>query len=241
VGKWSTKEGSEMSALYKNSFIPFATIMLCLLLCAPLLGAGMSTQASARPYVEDAIDARLKQAGLVNLREMDTSFDIELRYATSDNFTGTQLYNSQKAYLTPQTAKKLASANKEFISMGYRIKLFDAYRPLTVQKILYSYVSGHKTIYIANPYAKASNHNRGCAVDITLVRLDGTPVPMPTDFDTFESSASIYYRGATEQEKKYRELLASVMAKHGFKRLDIEWWHFDDTDAGKYPVLDIVF
>lgn len=240
-----------MAKVYRNSFFPFFVIAFALILCIPLLGIEKhadalsvkpvaSSSAVTDPLTQDtAVDLQLKNAGLVNLRQQQTTFDINMRYGTADNLTGRALYQSQRAYLRPETAQKLVEANNEFLTLGYRIKIWDAYRPLSVQKVLYD-VSGHSW-GIANP-AEGSNHNRGAAVDITLERLDGTQLDMPTDFDNFD-----YYKSrigstlCTATEQQNRELLAKVMVKHGFARLECEWWHFDDTDAGKYTLIDIPF
>lgn len=240
-----------MTKIYRNSFFPFAVIAFALILCIPLLGiekhadalavkTSASSSAVTDPLAQDtAVDLQLKNAGLVNLRQQQTTFDINMRYGTVDNLTGRALYQSQRAYLRPETAQKLVEANNEFLALGYRIKIWDAYRPLSVQKVLYT-ASGHSW-GIANP-AEGSNHNRGTAVDITLERLDGTALDMPTDFDTFTVKAFITQKSnCTATELQNRELLGSVMIKHGFNRIDCEWWHFDDSDAGKYTLIDIPF
>lgn len=147
----------------------------------------------------------------------------------------------QKAYLRPETAKKLAAANREFDRLAYRIKIFDAYRPFSVQKVLYAKVPREERLYIANPSKNGSNHNRGTAVDMTIERLDGSPVKMPTDFDAFNYKAGIYDRGCTPEERQNREFLASVMVGYGFVREECEWWHFNDSDSAEYRIIDIIF
>ncbi|MDR3552800.1 MAG: M15 family metallopeptidase [Clostridia bacterium] len=241
-----------MYGIYKNNVILFAAVVLALLLCLPFLAPSVAAkkQAPLKAPASSAVtssktaaddDSRFTAAGLVNLARMNAGFVFNLRYATTNNFTGTKLYGAARAFLRAGTAQKLAAANREFMSMGYRIKIFDAYRPYTIQKILFSKVPSGRAGYIANPYKGGSNHNRGAAVDMTLVHLDGSPVAMPSDFDTFNERASIYYKGCTKQQAADRELMAAVMVRHGFKRLPCEWWHFDDTDVSKYGLIDIVF
>jgi D-alanyl-D-alanine dipeptidase len=127
------------------------------------------------------------------------------------------------------------------MSMGYRIKIYDAYRPLSIQKVLYAKVPSGEKSYIADPYTNGSNHNRGVAVDITIEHIDVQPLSMPANFDTFNYSANINFRRCSNEQIKNRELLAEVMIRHGFSRINCEWWHFDDTDALKYSLLDLNF
>jgi D-alanyl-D-alanine dipeptidase len=234
-----------MPNIYKTNIFPFVAIVLALLLCIPLLGINTSEVKKVQNTVQIAstttnIDKDFLDAGLVNLEKMNAGFDFDLRYATTNNFTGTKLYTNPRCFLRQETAQKLEAANKEFLSLGYRIRIYDAYRPLSIQKILYAKVPSSEKGDIANPYY-GSNHNRGAAVDITIERSNGQPVSMPTDFDTFSNQARITYKGCSKEQIINRELLASVMMRHGFDRLNCEWWHFDDTDASKYGVLDLVF
>lgn len=176
--------------------------------------------------------------GLVELQKLDDSFVIDLRYATENNFTGKIIYSKAVCLINKNTAKKLIAANNEFKEMGYRIKVFDAYRPFSAQKILWE--AADDKSFVANPN-KGSIHNRGAAVDVTLVDKDGKEVDMPSGYDEFTDRARINYTGCTELQKENRELLARVMVKHGFKRISNEWWHFDDTNAQNYPILDVSF
>lgn len=181
---------------------------------------------------------------LVDLSTLDTTLTISLKYATTDNFAGEQFYPKiAKAYLLENTAQKLVAANEELYKLGYRIKVFDAYRPNRYQYLLREAadrINPATKGYIANPVT-GSNHNRGASVDITLTDLEGHELAMPTGFDFFGSEASIYYDGCTEEEKANRELLGKIMESNGFRRISSEWWHFDDVDYKNYPILDIDF
>ncbi|MGI6632454.1 MAG: D-alanyl-D-alanine dipeptidase [Bacillota bacterium] len=184
-------------------------------------------------------DPSIKEVeGLVDVTQLDNTFVIELRYATEDNFTGKKIYTEAKCLLMRGTAEKLAAANREFAEMGYRLKIWDAYRPLSAQQTLWDVVSDRS--FVADP-KKGSIHNRGAAVDVTLVDNNGNELPMPTGFDDFSEKASITYDGCSEEEARNRELLAEVMMRNGFVRYDAEWWHFTDSDAGNYPLLDVQF
>lgn len=181
---------------------------------------------------------------LIDLSTLDTNLTISLKYATTDNFAGEEFYPKiAKAYLLENTAKKLANANEQLYKLGYRIKVFDAYRPNRYQYLLRSAaekINPATKGYIANPVT-GSNHNRGASVDITLTDLEGHELAMPTGFDFFGPEASIYYDGCTEEEKANRELLGKIMQDNGFRRISSEWWHFDDIDYKNYPILDVDF
>lgn len=182
--------------------------------------------------------------GLVDVTKLNSNFIIELRYATTNNFAGKQFYPKiAKAYLQKSTAEKLVAANEELYQLGYRIKIFDAYRPKRYQYELRNAATeiNPKTQgYIANPDT-GSHHNRGTSVDITLTDLEGREIDMPTGYDHFGAEANISYTGCTDEQKNNRELLGKIMVKHGFRRINSEWWHFDDLDFRDYPLLDIDF
>lgn len=171
----------------------------------------------------------------VNLADVDDRIIIELRYAAADNFTGAVLYPVSVCLLRAETAQKLIGAEDRFEALGYRIKVWDAYRPLSAQRILYEAVED-KT-FIANP-ENGSRHNRGGAVDITLTDMGGIELEMPSDFDDFAKS----YRDDPEMSETAREhmdVLTSVMTECGFTPIRSEWWHFDDSDWLTYPILDL--
>lgn len=177
--------------------------------------------------------------GLVAVCDYDQSFVIDLRYGTDNNFTKKKIYDNPTCMLQKDTLKKLIAANNEFKQYGYRIKIWDAYRPYSIQKHLWSIVSDRR--FIADPYYHGSRHNRGAAVDITLVDDKGNELEMPTDFDNFTTAAYRNSTTASETAKKNVDLLTRVMVKHGFKTIETEWWHFDDSNADSYPLLDIQF
>jgi len=182
--------------------------------------------------------------GLVDINSLPSNFIIELRYASTNNFANKQFYPKiAKAYLQESTAEKLVAANEEFYKLGYRIKIFDAYRP---QRYQYDLREAAKELnpktqgYIADPET-GSHHNRGTSIDITLTDLEGRELNMPTAYDYFGPESGINYNGCTKEEKDNRELLGKIMEKHGFRRISSEWWHFDDTDFRDYSLLDVDF
>jgi D-alanyl-D-alanine dipeptidase len=182
-------------------------------------------------------DTTSDQSGLVPVLDYDDSFIIDLRYSTTNNFTGKKIYPVDTCLLQKGTLDKLINANNEFKKLGYRIKIWDAYRPASVQVHLWNLVKD--TRFIASPYASGSRHNRGAAVDITLVDSTGKELEMPTGFDEFNTSAYRTNTNISDAAKKNLELLTSVMEKNGFDRIETEWWHYDDSEADNYPILDI--
>lgn len=193
---------------------------------------------SSTPQSDSAPNGEEYHAELVKLNELDDSFVYDLKYASTDNFTGKKIYSHAICLIHRNTAQKLISANNDFKQLGYRIKIYDAYRPYSTQRILYD-AAENKT-FLADP-EKGSHHNRGAAVDITLVDEKGNELPMPSKFDEFSIRSRINYYRTEKELINNRELLGRVMVKHGFKRIGNEWWHFEDTDAKKYPLLDIPF
>ncbi|MBU3209270.1 M15 family metallopeptidase [Clostridium algidicarnis] len=179
------------------------------------------------------IDYTKDLSGLVPINISEYDFVLDLRYATDNNFTGKKVYDAYVAVLQKDTLNKLISANEDFKALGYRIKIWDSYRPGPVQEQFWNIVQDRR--YIASPYYNGSRHNRGTAVDLTLVDSKGKELEMPTGFDEFNTTA---YRNAimTNSAKKNVDLLTEVMVKNGFSPIETEWWHFDDINADSYPI-----
>jgi len=160
----------------------------------------------------------------------------EIRYATENNFTHKKLYGAAKCLLRPEAARALADVADSLAKKGFRLKVWDCYRPLSVQKVLWSLVPDER--YVANP-AQGSRHNRGAAVDLTLVDKKGRELPMPTAFDDFTDKAHRDSTDASPEALRNRALLEEVMTRHGFDGLPTEWWHFDFRGWEKYELLDV--
>ena len=174
---------------------------------------------------------------LVDLSKLSTGLVYDLKYAASDNFTGTKLYSDSICCLQEETAWKLVKTNEEVMKSGFRIKLWDAYRPLSVQKAMWKIMPDSK--FLANPYKKGSRHNKGAAVDITLVDENGVEAEMPSGFDDFSLKASRLNPNMSPTAKKNLKILTDAMVKSGFKTINSEWWHYDDADNSKYSLLDV--
>ncbi len=160
----------------------------------------------------------------VNLKEYSSDFVYDMKYATEDNFLKAKVYDCAECYLRYKTVKALIKANEAFMKEGLRIKLYDCYRPLDIQKRMWAIVSNPE--YVADP-AKGSIHNRGGAVDITLVKKNGKELKMGTSFDFFGPEAGHNYEDLSQKVKDNRYLLKRVMLENGFNSFDSEWWHYN--------------
>ena len=177
------------------------------------------------------------QESLVNLEEISTEFVYEIRYATPNNFIGEILYDCAKCLLRPEVAQALSEANQYFCELGYRIKIYDCYRPLDVQKKMWAKVP--KPGYVGNPYGNGSIHNRGAAVDMTLETLDGCYVEMGSDYDYFGRKAHTDNYNLSKEILANRKLLFEGMQKFGFSTIRTEWWHFNYKRNRSYKTLNI--
>jgi D-alanyl-D-alanine dipeptidase len=178
-----------------------------------------------------------RSADLVDVQQTVPGIVLDIRYATTNNFTGQQLYPFSKCYLRRASAEKLRAAQAELATMGYGLKIFDGYRPLSVQWKMWEVYP--QPGYVADP-RKGSRHNRGAAVDVTLIKLsDGTELPMPTPYDDFTEKAHRKFKDLPAEVIRNRELLEQVLTKNGFVGLHTEWWHFDDKDWREYPIMDV--
>lgn len=179
------------------------------------------------------------QNQLVDLEEYIPGIVLDIRYATTNNFTKEKIYTLSKAYARKPVAESLKKAQSDFNKLGYGIKVFDSYRPYSATVKFYEVY--HDTTYVASPY-RGSRHNRGCAIDMTIIDLKtGKDVPMPTEYDSFKKEAWPSTPVKDPVIKKNRELLISVMEKYGFKVNSSEWWHFDFIGWKKFEVMDISF
>lgn len=170
------------------------------------------------------LTANSQNTNFVNLKSLSQEFVFDMKYATDDNFLKQKVYDCAECYLRKATAQALVKANEEFRALGYRIKIFDCYRPLSVQKKMWNILPG--THYVANP-AKGSKHNRGAAIDLTLVDADGNELDMGTPFDFFGQKAHHTYTKLSENVLKNRNLLKTILNKHNFKSIYSEWWHYE--------------
>jgi D-alanyl-D-alanine dipeptidase len=187
-------------------------------------------------------DARAtRTADLVELTRMDPSIKLDVRYATTNNFTGAQVYAEARAFLQRPAAEAALAAHRELAVRGLALLIFDGYRPWSVTRTFWEVTPASLREFVADP-AQGSKHNRGCAVDLTLCdRETGKAVEMPSEFDEFSERAYPSYTGGNPEARANRDLLRSVMERHGFAVEENEWWHFNFGGWEQYPVLDIPF
>jgi D-alanyl-D-alanine dipeptidase len=205
------------------------------LIWALLLAGALPLAAKPPPVVRDAQSPAVRE--LVDLVTLDAGFLFDLRYATPENFTKVTLYPVAKAYLHRNAAKALVEVQHDLAAQGLGLKIFDAYRPLSVQKQMWDLI--HDARYVSNPAINAGRHTRGTAIDLTLVDRDGQEMPMPTPFDDFTERAQRNARGIPTDAARNAKLLETTMIKHGFIPYPFEWWHFDFRDWRKHPPLDV--
>lgn len=181
---------------------------------------------------------KLDSLGMVNLSEADSTFVVQLMYSRPDNFTGRVLYKElREAYLHPKAARGLLRSQKALrkIHPGYRLIIYDAARPMHIQREMWNVVKHtSKNIYVSNPAHGGGLHNYGLAVDISIVDANGKPLDMGTHVDYMgkaahiDNESSLVRRGIiSSRAQKNRQLLRQVMRKGGFRPLRTEWWHFN--------------
>lgn len=184
------------------------------------------------------ITASFAQYDLVDVKKLDSTIVLDIRYATENNFTGKKIYDEARFFLRKEAALKILEVQKELQRFGLSLKVFDGYRPLSVQKKFWEIMPDER--YVADP-KKGSRHNRGMAVDLTLVDKEGKEIPMPTPYDDFTEKASRDYFDLPSQILINRKFLEDIMVKYGFSGFPTEWWHFDFKGWEKYDILDVEF
>jgi D-alanyl-D-alanine dipeptidase len=217
-------------------------IFLFIPLCLFILTATAQNKYGLKPTTFDGYSASVKSNAdkeLVDLEKFIPDIVLDIRYATANNFTGERIYTLSKAYARKPVAESLKKIQAELKAQGLGVKIFDAYRPYKATVKFYE-VYGDTT-YVASPY-RGSRHNRGCALDLTLIDIKtGKELKMPTGYDSFSKAAWPSTPVKDPVIKQNRALLIRVMEKHGFKVNSSEWWHFDFVGWKAFDVLDIDF
>lgn len=217
-----------MSVIDKNViFVNMKQLVFILFVIATL-----TTKVLAVDY-----DSEFKKHGFVNVQTLDSTIVVDLKYSSTENFMGVNMYGAlRKAYLRPEIAKMVVDAQRllKEKNQDYTLVIYDAARPLSVQKSMYDKVQNAEfQQYVANPYSGGGFHNFGCAVDISIL-YKGVPIDMGTGFDDFTELSHIDNEEANLKNGKLsreaydnRQLLRFVMTKVGFNTESCEWWHFD--------------
>ena len=178
-----------------------------------------------------------REDDFVELKRLDPTLVVELPYATENNFCKMVLYPVERCFLRRKVAESLVAAHRSLAERGLGLKIWDGYRPHSVQYLMWekSPLPG----FVGHP-GQGSKHNRGAAVDVTLVELaTGKEVPMPTPYDEFSPRAHRDYFKVTPEVAENRRLLQTAMRARGFMTIESEWWHFDHRDWSQFPLADV--
>jgi len=176
---------------------------------------------------------------LVEIKKYIPGIVLDIRYATTNNFTHHIMYSQARAFARLPVVLALQQVEAELKTKGLGLKIYDAYRPYSVTVKFYEVTPD--TNFVADP-RKGSKHNRGCAVDLSIIDLKtGKEIDMPTGFDSFSKKAGANYANLPKQQIDDRELLKSTMQAHGFKVIATEWWHYDFNGWQNYELLDVPF
>lgn len=177
---------------------------------------------------------------MMDIKEKIPGIEFDLRYSSSNNFLHKKIYpDLSTTYLRQKAVATLMSVQNELKGKGLGLKIFDAYRPYTATQQIWQLVKDER--YAANP-VKGSNHNRGVAIDLTIITATSKiALDMGTDFDSFSDSAHHSFTSLPGEILRNRKLLRSVMTRHGFEAFETEWWHYTMPNAKKYEVMDLSF
>lgn len=176
---------------------------------------------------------------LVDVARSVPGIALDIRYATTNNFMHRVLYPMARAFVRAPVARALGDVQRELAPLGLGLKVFDGYRPYRVTEEMWEAIRNPD--FVADP-AKGSRHNRGAAVDLTLIDLaTGAEVPMPTPYDDFTTRARQDFNDLPDRVLANRALLRDAMVRHGFLPLPSEWWHFDFHDYERFELMDLDF
>ncbi|TGM25882.1 D-alanyl-D-alanine dipeptidase [Leptospira selangorensis] len=228
----------------KNTFHCFAVSLLSFIVYLSIFVSSVPLTAQATTLVvydqsayKDSIRKDPNRV-LVNLESIPDIL-LDIRYATENNFTRKVIYHDAKAYARKPVAEALRKAQLEFLKLGYSIQIYDAYRPYRATVTFYEII--RDTRYVASPKT-GSKHNKGCAIDLTLVDAKTKQkIKMPTEYDSFEKAAWADAFVSDPIAKKNRDTLIQVLTQFGFRVNKTEWWHFDFLECKGFEVLDIPF
>lgn len=177
---------------------------------------------------------------MIDIKKAIPGIQLDLRYAGTNNFMNEKLYPSiHTTYLRKDATDKLIQIQAELMKYQLGLKVFDAYRPYSVTEKLWEPVQDDR--YAADP-KKGSGHNRGIAVDLTIISLQtNRELDMGTGFDNFSDTAHHAFKNLPDTVLQNRKLLQSIMEKHGFIALETEWWHYYLPNSNLYELLDLSF
>lgn len=224
--------------------IRFLSFVCCFL----YIGTASAQRAKSNPYGLNIVSSwpayldsckKDDRNRLIELKKLIPGLVLDIKYATTDNFMKRVMYKQARAFARKPVAIQLKRIQTALKPKGYGLKIFDAYRPYQITLAFYDQASDKN--FVANP-KKGSKHNRGCAVDLTLIELKtGKEVPMPTPYDSFAPEAAANFANLPAEIIKNRDFLINTMQRYGFKVIPNEWWHFDYIGWQNYELMDIPF
>lgn len=213
----------------KNYNLYSTLILICLLLIY---------SCATKPPSEKG---NFKSSDLVELVKLDTTFQLDIRYATNNNLVGRPVYTEARAFLQRPAAEALVKINKDLKPLGYGLLIFDGYRPWSVTKLFWDITPAENKKFVANP-KEGSRHNRGCAIDLSLYDLkSGKEVQMTGQYDEMSEKSYPNYNGGTTDQRRLRDILINKMQDYGFIVYAYEWWHFDYQGWESYRIQNIQF
>lgn len=221
-------------------------VMLFLLTGCVAVGQVPKTNKHGLHVVEKMAELKKMMAtdsnmAMLNIRKIIPGIQLDLKYSGTDNFMKQRLYPQglTSTYLRRPAAMALQQVQAALVKKGLGLKIWDAYRPYSVTEKMWEPVKDDR--YAADP-KYGSGHNRGIAVDLTIIHLStGKELDMGTPFDHFSDTAHSDFKQLPAVVLQNRQLLRHLMEENGFKILDTEWWHFYLPDSKKYALLDIPF
>jgi D-alanyl-D-alanine dipeptidase len=176
---------------------------------------------------------------LQDIQKLLPALVLDLKYNRSDNFTHVNLYRkATTTYLRMPAALALQKATETLKEKGYSFKIFDAYRPYSVTRKMWELIGDER--YVANP-KNGSNHNKGLAIDLTIIQQDGRELDMGTAFDNFSDTAHHDFTKLPATVLENRKLLRTLMEQNGFRALETEWWHYSFSTTENFQVMDLSF
>ena len=179
-----------------------------------------------------SVEFKINNNELVRVSDYIPDAKIDIKYATADNFTKGRIYDFDDAYLRYGTVMKLKKASDVLREKGYKIVIWDAYRPQSAQFVLFE--NAPDPTFVSDPSKGNSSHSSGGTVDISLITFDGAAVEMPSEFDEFSDKANRNYSDVSETAANNSNLLEKAMQDAGFKGYSAEWWHYTDTDSYEF-------
>ena len=180
------------------------------------------------PPALDSLDSHKK---LIDLKKLDDEFQLDIRYASTNNFMRSKFYKNERAFFNMDAADRLIEAKNELKELGYGIIIYDAYRPWFVTKMFWEGTPENLKHFVANP-ENGSSHNKGCAIDIGLYDIEtGESIVMISGYDEFTERAYPNYTGGSKKQRDIRDMLIQVMERNDFTVYEYEWWHFNYNEC----------